>query len=62
MHKFKQVFQISAALVKEQVTNQGKSIDNFFSCVTLRSSMRTHPCPLISVTDYHEKQKDPLTL
>ena len=46
MHKFKQVFEISAALVKKQVINPGKVL--FFSCVTLRSSMRTHPRPLTS--------------
>ena len=59
---FKQVFEISVALVKEQVINQGKkSIDDFFSCVTLQGSMRTHQRPLISVTDHHEKHKDSLT-
>ena len=55
MHKFKQVFEISAALVKKQVINQGKVL--FFSCVTLRSSMRTHPRPLTSVTDHHKNTK-----
>ena len=38
-----------------------KSIGNFFSSVTLLSSMRTHPRPLISVTENHEKHKDPPT-
>ena len=61
MYKFKQVFEISTALVKEQVINQGKKVLIFFSCVTLRSPMMTHPRPLISVTDYHEQRKDPLT-
>ena len=30
MYKFKQVFEISAALVKEQVINQGKKVLIFF--------------------------------
>ena len=32
MHKFKQVFEISAALVKEQVINEGKVLIIFFLC------------------------------
>ena len=64
MYKFKQVFEISAAFVKEQVINQGKTYF-FFLCDVMKlyeaSPPLTPPHPVISVTDHQEKHKEPPT-
>ena len=46
MYKFKQVFEILAALVKEQVINQGKSIDDFFCVCDVTELYEDPPMPL----------------
>ena len=56
---FKQVFEISVALVKEQVINQGKkSIDDFFFLCDVTGLYEDPPTPL----NFRQRPTHPLSM